>query len=458
MADENLPGAPQDRFWLLRSSFVLQAVGMLLPWNAFITIYNYWGYKLEGSQFYGNYMNYFTFVNTAFLFFASIFFSRTQHMISLHTRVLVPLAVNVLLFTLCLALVFIDSVQGDLFFYITITIVALCAVCIGFQQPGIYSISSFLPNIYTLFTVQGEAWGGLLVSVVNVVTIVASTSTPDAAKAFFGMSVAVMALAFLNYFFIMNSPVFKFWYRHHMMESTDQSNPQLSEAQMVSNESEKGYQKESGELARAGDYVPDLDESNVDWATYMRIFWTVFPLGFAIFYNFVVTLAIFPVVPMNIAPLTSPTVSRFFGDLWVPVYCYVFFNVGDLLARVVGPYMILPKRWVLPFSILRTVFFPFFMLCNVTCWDVEQSQYIPSLLPKVFMNDAWPIVFIFLLSITNGVTYQMAMNYVPDSVKGHERPVANAICQSMMIFGFAIGSLASFGVKAINCPGNPFAS
>eukprot|EP00123_Amoebidium_parasiticum_P001711 comp12873_c0_seq1/m.8053 comp12873_c0_seq1/g.8053 ORF comp12873_c0_seq1/g.8053 comp12873_c0_seq1/m.8053 type:complete len:482 (-) comp12873_c0_seq1:301-1746(-) len=448
--DSHHDNAPVDRWCLLEVIFVLQGIGMLLPWNAFLTITNYWSYKMVGSPFFGNYMNYFTFVSTTVQTIASIIVARLLHRIEVRTRVLLPLAFTLLAFVLCLAFVWIESFSGTPFFVVTIVFVALLSVSMGLQQTGVYSVSSYFPDVYTQRALQGAAWGGVVISSINVFTILGSPGTQEAASAFFAVSIAFLSICVVSFIYLIKSPVF-----HHYYAAASHNNANTSNSEVVpaAIEGEKTITETGSQGSDSSS-----DEREVTTEHFMHVFKKTFVLNFSVFLGMFVTLAIFPVVPVSIQPTTSAEVSRFFGDLWIPVYVFLFYSLTDTIGRYAGSYMRIPCKLVPLFSVARFVFFPLFLMCNGMCYDAATQSMVPSKPPAVFMNDAFPVLFIILLGLTNGMCFEAVFYYAPNMVTGHDKALVNSIAASFAVCGLMTGSFVSFGVKAINCPGNPFAS
>jgi len=49
------PGVPKDRYYLAQAIFFLIGVGMLFPWNVFITATSFFELKFKGSPFFDNF-------------------------------------------------------------------------------------------------------------------------------------------------------------------------------------------------------------------------------------------------------------------------------------------------------------------------------------------------------------------------------------------------------------------
>jgi len=172
--------------------------------------------------------------------------------------------------------------------------------------------------------------------------------------------------------------------------------------------------------------------------TVMEIFQAIKNYALSVWGTFALTLFLFPGVTAKMAGTGS---SRFSGDIFVP-FLFLVFNVGDLCGRVAASWrtLINPKYlWV--FVTLRLVFIPLFLLCNKS-----SSGGVVDF--AVFGNDAWPVIFMAIFSISNGYLGSQTMMYGPSQVGTYQPNQAKAgtfmaFCLSLGIF---VGSVSSFAL------------
>ncbi|KAL7987460.1 hypothetical protein Chor_006379 [Crotalus horridus] len=94
---------------------------------------------------------------------------------------------------------------------------------------------------------------------------------------------------------------------------------------------------------------------------------------------------------------------------------------------------------LLPFLvIIRVIFIPLFMLCNV----VDRQN-----LPVIFAHDAWYLTFMLLFSFSNGYLASLCMCFGPKKVLSHEAETAGAIMAFFLSLGLALGAILSFPLK-----------
>jgi hypothetical protein len=66
-----------------------------------------------------------------------------------------------------------------------------------------------------------------------------------------------------------------------------------------------------------------------------------------------------------------------------------------------------------------------------------------------FTHDIYPITFLSLLALSNGYVASLEMMYAPNLVPKNEASRAGAIMAFFLVLGLVLGSLASFGIRAI---------
>lgn len=135
------------------------------------------------------------------------------------------------------------------------------------------------------------------------------------------------------------------------------------------------------------------------------------------------------------------------GSLWVPVCVFLLFNVGEIFGRtLVGKIQLIPVNRLAFASLLRVAFLPLFML----------FRYKTTYMPSPFSNDAFPIIFMLLFAITNGITGSLAMMYGPEQVEPKDRETAGSMMVTALTVGLNSGSFLSYALKAAVTHESPF--
>ena len=199
---------------------------------------------------------------------------------------------------------------------------------------------------------------------------------------------------------------------------------------------------------------------------------------------FAVTLSVFPGVTSEILSSSNldnkrcpANISRFFGaGVWQSVF-FLLFNGGDTIGRLLAALkQCVPKKYVFVVSLSRVVFIPLFLMCNVVATTPtvtpNSTAHGEHMLPMLhdggvlgqhvdprlgfFSADYWPIVFMCLMSVSNGYVASLEMMNGPGLVPDGQQSRAGTIMAFFLVLGLVLGSVGSFGVRAIACQCNPF--
>lgn len=141
---------------------------------------------------------------------------------------------------------------------------------------------------------------------------------------------------------------------------------------------------------------------------------------------------------------------------------FLVFNVGDFFGRYVCSFprfLIWSARRLLTLSLARTLFIPIFLMCNI------QQSTSPSASSAIISSDFLYMVILLLFGFSNGYVSSLCMIAAP-SVEHNPRlkgrvedvDVAATVASFCLVGGLAIGSFASFAVRAAICNCNPFHS
>ncbi|KAJ1308405.1 hypothetical protein OPQ81_004110 [Rhizoctonia solani] len=183
----------------------------------------------------------------------------------------------------------------------------------------------------------------------------------------------------------------------------------------------------------------------------------------AVFYVFVVTLAVFPSITTSILSVNSPDESIIFEPVIFSALHFLNFNVADLVGRaLVSSKSISPtsNTQLLLYSLARTAFIPLLLLCNVQ--HRPKFGSLEDMPPKPFFNsDIAYMLILFAFGVTSGHASTLVLMAAPSKVLNpglelYESKTAARIAQFSLVGGLVVGSAASFGVRAIQCGCNPF--
>jgi hypothetical protein len=186
----------------------------------------------------------------------------------------------------------------------------------------------------------------------------------------------------------------------------------------------------------ADDNTSQKMNANSSFDTIKRVFRIVLIPALSVFFVFVVSLAIFPsLIVLIVSDKRCTNSGRFYNDLFIP-FLFVMFNLFDLTGRITAAYY---TAWFTPTnvwvgSICRLIFFPLFLLCNIS----GSNNHV------VFKYDIFPIVFTILLAFTNGYISNLSMMFGPSLTSPSDGSLAGTIMIFMLTAGLLAGSLLSF--------------
>jgi solute carrier family 29 (equilibrative nucleoside transporter), member 1/2/3 len=184
--------------------------------------------------------------------------------------------------------------------------------------------------------------------------------------------------------------------------------------------------------------LPEKEQPDSAWDVFRQI-WIP---SLSVWGTFSTTIGLFPALTVFIESTQKcHNTNRFFNDLFVP-FLFLLFNVFDLCGRMSAeatkPIFNAKNVWIA--SVSRLIFFPLFMLCNIS----------DSKLPVVFNHDAFPIIFMIAMALSNGYVASNCMMMGASSVPAKDSSLAGTIMVFSLTLGLLTGSCISFITVLIN--------
>lgn len=404
--------APRDRYNLVYITFLIHGIGVLMPWNMFITAKSYFSeYKL-GKDYIGEELEY----GASFLQYLG-FAAQVPNVIfnwlnifmkmggNLTTRIVWSISIEVVIFVMTIVLAMTDSRDWPgAFFWITMVSVVVLNMVNGIYQNTIFGMAAKLPIKYTVAVVLGSNISGTFTSLVLILSDTFASSQRMSAIYYFITALFVLLVCFDTYFAL---PLNRF-YRHH--ELKEQKEAQIQQA------------NNHGRQVR----VP-----------YLYVFKKALPQLWNIFFVFFCTLAVFPAVHADIKRIDD---DFFISEKYfTSVTCFLTFNacamIGSYLA---GLYQFPSSKYLwIPVS-LRVLYIPFFLLCNY------QVELVTRALP-VLINSNWAYwIGAITLGLTSGYFSSLGMMYAPRTVEPKYASTAGMFGAAALITGIFTGILSGF--------------
>ncbi|KAH3757912.1 equilibrative nucleoside transporter [Pelomyxa schiedti] len=378
-------GEDRKRSWVLLSIFLLLGTGILLPWNAYATAYDYWDHFYPDSNFefflgiVYNYPNVITTLSAIWLapklpFGPRLFFGFGIFLIAL---IGIPIITQ-----------FIDA---SVSLYINLGFVALSGVATGILFPTVTALGAMFPGNNITAIMVGNGIAGVLVCAIRIITKATTTGQTNSyaisGSLYFSLSAFVILLCIVACIVLLRMNITKVVLSNFVLRAKNINTQET--VPLVSGGANRSKPKLSA------------------------VFRKSLSCAAMIFTVFFVTLAVFPGVTTLI-----PSSNDNLGD-WFPVIMITVFCVGDFIGRSL-PYIFRVHRYILAvLSYSRVVFLVMFIICAL----------------GYLVYNALSYVLMALMAVSNGYCGTLSLMYGPDAVEAHERELAAIVVTFSMQFG-----------------------
>ncbi|XP_052765911.1 equilibrative nucleoside transporter 3-like isoform X2 [Mya arenaria] len=403
---------PKDRFHMVYFIFYLLGLGSLIPWNFFITASEYFKFKFRNTtlpddeyldpehetDLQAMFESYLTLASTApnllFNLITTLLISR----IGLKVRMSTALFLITSMFVLTASLVKMntDSWQ-DSFFWITMITAVFINIGSSILGASLFGVASLFPSHYMQATMSGQAMGGIFAAVANLVTLALGSDVVDSGLGFFLFATFMSICTLIGYasLYCIN------YSRYHILEIGEDT----------------------------VETRPTRSNGSGNTKLIIKRIWKE---GLSVCLIFLVTVSCFPAVASSVVSVNNTDwTEKYFSGL----VCFLLFNAGDWAGRSVAGTFKRPgigkSNLLLVLSVMRVVFIPLIMFCNAQ----------PRHDPVIFNSDAFPVIFIMLLGLTNGYLGTLAMMYGPSMVMAEHAEMTGAIMATCLTSGLVSGSL-----------------
>ncbi|XP_065665093.1 equilibrative nucleoside transporter 1 [Hydra vulgaris] len=407
---------PPDRFSLIYIIFVIQGIGMLLPWNFFITATEYFNYKFEDNDsIKRNFEKAFalgsmlpSLISLTFNIFLTRRLSRT-------CRISSCLSVMFSMFLITTILVKVNTTKWtENFFAVTIICVVVMNLAAGIYQGTLFGLAGLTGFKYTQAIMTGQGVAGIFAATTDLIFKLANPNPVDktsSALGYFVTASVVILITAVTYSVLFKLPKMKF----HLSCSKLRLKNEI-----------------------ANEYSINGTSHSINEIPYWFIFKQILPLAISVSVVFCVTLSLFPAVVSRIVSVDKSKTSRFTNDLFSTFVCFFIFNCGDLAGRIAaGSYQIVAERgpWLPILCFSRILFIPLFLMCHF-----ENG----SPLTYIFKNDYWPIIINSLFALSNGYLGSLCMMFGPKLVSAEYSETAGTMMSFFLTAGLTAGACLSF--------------
>jgi len=285
-----------------------------------------------------------------------------------------------------------------------------------------------MPASYTTPIMSGQGLAGTFAAFSMICALASGSALQDSAFGYFITACVVVLMAIMSYLALPSMEFFQYYTESHG------SRPSADEENKMDL-----LKKESPAEKRP---VVDLTEDEAKPSvSVVNIFKQIWVMALSVCFIFTVTIGIFPAVTVDV----KSTIAD--GGAWdtyfIPVSCFLLFNVMDWVGRSLTAVCMWPNKdsiWLPVLVVLRVIFIPLFMLCNV-----QPRHYLPVL----FSHDVWYIIFMIFFSFSNGYLASLCMCFGPKKVPPHEAETAGAIMAFFLSLGLALGAAVSFAFRVM---------
>lgn len=149
-----------------------------------------------------------------------------------------------------------------------------------------------------------------------------------------------------------------------------------------------------------------------------------------------ITFAVYPPLMVLVAPKNKDSLI-ISGELFLPVFCFLLFNINDLLGRLVGKWFPFPQSkpiYLIILSLSRLLLVFGLMVCNI-----HPRNYLPVLFESEYIY----AILVMLLGLSNGYVLTVSMFQAPLSVKPELQEKTGFIISAALGLGVFAGSIAS---------------
>nr|KAF6363650.1 solute carrier family 29 member 1 (Augustine blood group) [Pipistrellus kuhlii] len=446
---------PQDRYKAVWLVFFMLGLGTLLPWNFFMTATLYFTNRLgqaqntslaaadlsrdsqvpatpavppsDRSYLSSIFNNVMTLCAMLPLLIFTCLNSFLHQRIPQSVRILGSLVAILLVFlvTAILVRVHLDALP---FFIITMVKIMLINSFGAILQGSLFGLAGLLPAHYTAPIMSGQGLAGIFASMAMICAIASGSELSESAFGYFITACGVIILTIICY---LGLPRLEF-YRYYQQLKLEGPGEQETKLDLIREASRAGKEE-------FGVSAPKSQPNNK--SSVRAILRNILVPALSVCFIFTVTIGLFPAVTSDVK--SSIAGDSAWGHYFIPVSCFLTFNVFDWLGRSLTTITMWPgkdSRWLPSLVLARLVFVPLLLLCNV-----HPRQY-PIV---VFKHDAWFIFFMAAFAFSNGYLASLCMCFGPKKVEPAEAETAGAIMAFFLSLGLALGAVFAFLFRAI---------
>ena len=262
----------------------------------------------------------------------------------------------------------------------------------------------------------------MIVATINIILLAIGGDPVDAAFYCFSFSVLFLIGSIFALIYLMRTPLYQQCIEGRSANNDCENEPDEN-TQLVTNQTEQ--------------------EDNVDKTVYVSLVLRKIKIeATTVFIIYIVTLGLFPAVTVLVESTNSSSGGDWELKYFVPVACFLIYNIGDYLGRLLVGTNLAPKicsKFALVLSILRIVFIPLMLFCNIA---PSQRHFISVHFP----SDTVYIILVLVMAVTNGYLTSIVMVNAPGRVLDFEQQTASNLMVGLLGLGLISGAVLSAGL------------
>lgn len=403
-----VPVAPKDKLLLVYFIAMLHGIGVLMPWNMFITIapqyYVHYWFSPNNTQteYSKNFMSSLGIASQMPNVLINVINTFLVIGGALLLRIAGPIVINCAsVFAVIMLIVFVPPTEEDMawFYVVTLAIVAIINFSNGLYQNSTFGLFADFPAAYTNALILGNNLCGTFTTVLSIVVTMILSDVRSIAITYFSISLFILSLCGISLFVLTRQKFYKF----HVNKGT-------------------AARKE------ANTTKPSLKQ-------FVECFKKCWVQLWNVFFLFFVTLTIFPAMMATTPLYMEPGQqwhSIFPERLYTFITTFLCFNVCATVGSMVANFVQWPRPQFLWIPVLlRGLLIPFFMFCNYRPFD--------RTLPVLFKSEYIFLLGGIVMALTSGYFSSLAMMYAPRVVPERHAKIAGMTAALCLILGIFSG-------------------
>ncbi|KAI6176620.1 hypothetical protein M3Y97_00818000 [Aphelenchoides bicaudatus] len=397
--------------------FMLHGVGILLPWNAFLSISPQYfiDYKFTPlnkteplpvyTTYFFSYLGVCSQIPNLLLTFLNMFIVLKS---GIFGRIVYSLITIFVICSFTTVFIFINTSSWmSTFFVLTMISVVILNSANGIYQNSFYGLTALFLQNYTNSVIIGTNVCGIAVAIVLILTLTFLENIQVIALIYFVFALVIILACLFSFLWLPKLEFYSYYTNQARLHN---------------------------EHLNTEDRFTFTDFKVVLRQTYIQML--------SVFLTCFVTLLLFPNVVSNV-PVYGKYDFFLPEKLYVPINVFLNFNVFATIGSVLGSYVQWPKNknnLIYPVA-GRLLFIPFFLFCNYG--GVHRN------FPVLFTNEYLFILMLSLLALTHGYFVSISMMYAPSVADESNAKAAGMISGFFLTFGIACGVVLTFLEGAI---------